>query len=1096
MLCGERKRRGMARKHGIASLVGLVAALAMMLPAESAVAQPAQPVTDTSEDGVTQVTKTHAPSSGEAAFAPASQGDAEDDDDNEGDYAIAPYSLDEGDNGDDSANGENGSNGLGVNPRESAPSTTVTASADLTGLATVGVTWKQQDMTDASKAPKYRLRTFEHNAWSDWAELPSVDDDTAQIGVTPSYYVGAASKVEAELTPVEGQTITEAKLVTIDSGYSAGNAQGSAYTGRVKAGANAHAAQARSTSVQSTQQSVASAVQTAQDSQARTPEVRQAAAVTSTGTIHTREEWWVNGNPAMTWPPERTGHWKGAIVHHTVDRNNYSQAEVPAMINGIYLYHNLHNQWGDIGYQLIVDRFGGIWEGRDEGVPNQVVPASQVAGAQAYGFNYDTFGVALLGSYHQDVAPTDAQLKSVAAAIAWEFNALGITDPYGTFQYRGTQARITGHGDQSHWSAGTPNRTQCPGQQVWNRMGYIRDLVKGYLHSVLDLPLLSVGNGVFYIDSAKRMQSSGLIENGAQQQGAVLRLGSGTSDAMKFDFYRQPDGSYEIVNAVSNMALDIESGQANDGAVIRQWTRNNTPAQRWWLRVADSGGVYIQSALGNWVLDLSSGNTADGTRIQLHMPNETVAQQFVIASASAKVPANPVQLSQVVNRKLAVGIQGASFDAGAKAQLQTSNGSDSQLFDFARVGNGIYSIKNLNSGLVLEAASGGMQNGTSVRQWSSNGTIAQSWALRDMGNGFVGLANAKSGRVLDVTHGNVSNGTGLQLYELNGTQAQQWLANTVPSNRGILKRIGGDTRYQTASLVAGAGFKKSDWVVIASGESYPDALMASSIAGTLNAPVVLSATDSLDISTVKRIQSLDAKKAVLVGGESVLTPRLAAQVKQLVTNHQIYRFGGSDRYATSADVLRRAPSVLGIHWSKTIIAATGESPYDALSASPIAWKQHAPIVLSRPDGIDTSILPAVKNKSFVKVLIAGGTDVMPAKVERQLRPLATTRLAGKTRYETSTQIVKYAADNGILSVDGAVFATGENYPDALAGGALAGSTGNVLALVNGTDSPSVSLIARKQSKKNKDTAYLLGGINVISQSVADYISATINKRIE
>ena len=406
--------------------------------------------------------------------------------------------------------------------------------------------------------------------------------------------------------------------------------------------------------------------------------------------------------------------------------------------------------------------------GRDEGIPNQIVPARQVVGAQAKGFNYDTFGVALLGSYHQNVAPTDAQINSVAAAIAWEFDVLGINDPYGTFQFEGTQPRITGHGDSSHWIGGSVNHTQCPGQQVWNKMGKIRDLVYGYLNDVTRLHTLSVGSGTFYMDSVKELKSSLQIENGSSDAGAVVRLSSGTQDAMTFEFNQQPDGSYEIVNVKSGLALDVKNGDAFRGAAVQQWTRNGTSSQRWWLRVAKTGGVYIQSALGNWVLDLVSGSVSDGTQAQLYMPNGTQAQQFVVASATAVVPQNPVQLTSLSDDRFSVGIAASSFDVGAAVQLQTTNTSDAQLFKFTSVGNGLYSISNLNSGKAIEAASGGMTDGTAVRQWIPNGALAQLWTLRDEGNERqIGIANAKSGLVLDVPHGKPGNGTNLQIYRQN-----------------------------------------------------------------------------------------------------------------------------------------------------------------------------------------------------------------------------------------------------------------------------------------------------------------------------------------
>lgn len=79
-------------------------------------------------------------------------------------------------------------------------------------------------MDNPGNTPTYQLRYFTGNAWSDWVELPSLDEDAGKIGMSPSYYVGNATKAEAKLTAKNGQQITEAKLITIDSGYSvAGN---------------------------------------------------------------------------------------------------------------------------------------------------------------------------------------------------------------------------------------------------------------------------------------------------------------------------------------------------------------------------------------------------------------------------------------------------------------------------------------------------------------------------------------------------------------------------------------------------------------------------------------------------------------------------------------------------------------------------------------------------------------------------------------------------------------------------------------------------------------------------------------------------------
>lgn len=616
-------------------------------------------------------------------------------------------------------------------------------------------------------------------------------------------------------------------------------------------------------------------------------------------------------------------------------------------------------------------------------------------------------------------------------------------------------------------------------------------------YDVRGLEKLSLPKGTFYVDAVKRLKSSLLIENGSSSAGAVARLQSGTQDAMKFQFIPQSDGSYEIVNVTSGLALDVKGGNAVVGAAIQQWTRNNTSAQRWWLRVANEGGVYIQSVLGNWVLDLTGGNTADGTQVQLYAPNDSEAQRFVITDASAVMPEGSTRLASSGQSAMTLGVADGSYDDGAKLEVQDWSNADSQLFRFSRVGNGLVEIRSVNSGKLVEVASGTMTNGARIQQWPSNGSLAQRWSLRDAGNGNVGLVNAKSGRAIDVTGGNIAAGTAVQLYGWNGTAAQLWKTSVAESKRGGLSRLAGATRYETADAIAATGFKQSDWVVIASGESFPDALSASALAGALDAPVLLSRPDAVSDALAARIKALGAKRAVLVGSESVLSSSLASQVKDLVSEHEVRRLGGANRYDTSLSVLRDAPGKLGFEkWSDTVIVASGEGPYDALSASPVAYRLQAPVVLTGTDGLDKDMVKELRAAGFKSALLIGGENVMPVKVESQLKSLSLTRLAGANRYDTSAEVVDYALRKKILKADGVVLASGENYPDALAGGALAGSTGNVLALVNGADARSVALAAAAQSDGNTTIAYVLGGTRVFGQWTAERIAAKLNKHIQ
>ncbi|NHA01756.1 hypothetical protein G5V59_24240 [Nocardioides sp. W3-2-3] len=101
------------------------------------------------------------------------------------------------------------------------------------------------------------------------------------------------------------------------------------------------------------------------------------------------------------------------FVHHTVNANNYTAAQVPGIIRGIYNYHVKTRGWSDIGYNFLVDKFGRIWEGRYGGVDRPVV------GAHTQGYNQYSFAMSAIGNY--DVAaPSSAMITAYAQALRVE----------------------------------------------------------------------------------------------------------------------------------------------------------------------------------------------------------------------------------------------------------------------------------------------------------------------------------------------------------------------------------------------------------------------------------------------------------------------------------------------------------------------------------------------------------------------------------------------------------------------------------------------------------------------------------------------------
>jgi hypothetical protein len=106
---------------------------------------------------------------------------------------------------------------------------------------------------------------------------------------------------------------------------------------------------------------------------------------------------------------------RNGFLHHTAGGNGYAAADVPGILRGIQRYHVETNGWSDIGYNLLIDRFGTVYEGRAGSAELAVV------GAQAGGFNTESFGIAVIGDYTAASLPPET-VESLARLLAWKYD--------------------------------------------------------------------------------------------------------------------------------------------------------------------------------------------------------------------------------------------------------------------------------------------------------------------------------------------------------------------------------------------------------------------------------------------------------------------------------------------------------------------------------------------------------------------------------------------------------------------------------------------------------------------------------------------------
>jgi N-acetylmuramoyl-L-alanine amidase len=175
--------------------------------------------------------------------------------------------------------------------------------------------------------------------------------------------------------------------------------------------------------------------------------------------------------------PAEYGTVQTAVIHHTVNANDYTAEEAPSIVLGICRFHVYGNGWNDIGYNALVDRFGTLYEGRAGGLKRPVV------GAQAQGFNSQTTSIASIGD-HTSEAPTPQAQRSIIQFLAWKMGvdrALPVTGSVQLTSAGGPESRyakgavVTVPRVVGHLDLGL---TACPGGALYPLIPQIRAAVQ------------------------------------------------------------------------------------------------------------------------------------------------------------------------------------------------------------------------------------------------------------------------------------------------------------------------------------------------------------------------------------------------------------------------------------------------------------------------------------------------------------------------------------------------------------------------------------------------------------------------------------------
>jgi len=285
-------------------------------------------------------------------------------------------------------------------------------------------------------------------------------------------------------------------------------------------------------------------------------------------------------------------------------------------------------------------------------------------------------------------------------------------------------------------------------------------------------------------------------------------------------------------------------------------------------------------------------------------------------------------------------------------------------------------------------------------------------------------------------------------------------------SQGSVLRIVGSDRIDTVNQVAINGWTEgTGTVIITRSDDFPDALAGVPLAKQNNAPILITPSLELNQGVISVINTLKPVRVIILGGEKAVSKAVETKLDEVMTwGSEIRRIAGADRYETAVLIAEELPN------TGKIALATGADFPDALSLTSAAAGSGIPLLLTSPGELPEITKNMLKQLCPGEIYVAGGETAVSSKVLSEISGLTgipqanIVRFDGSDRYETSVKIAEkfYPATQDIY------LATGRDFADPLAAGALAATKNNCLLLVAPTgfvpDSP-----AEKYLEKLSDT---------------------------
>lgn len=423
------------------------------------------------------------------------------------------------------------------------------------------------------------------------------------------------------------------------------------------------------------------------------------------------------------------------------------------------------------------------------------------------------------------------------------------------------------------------------------------------------------------------------------------------------------------------------------------------------------------------------------------------------------------------------------------------SGSTSMSWNLPKPGASTRTLHNYATEITKEA----LQPGDAMVAYDYHATIFGGWAdPQRIAYYAYEMSSSASDRTGDGTLVRITpypywgNNTAFKPYRLSGiTENIDYSLYTTP--------VAGTTRYDTALSASRMAFDdgEADAVLVASGANWPDALGASALAGVANGPILLTGPTSVPAGLAEEIARLGASEVIVIGGPGAISDDVLTSLSSL-PSVETTRIGGTTRYDTArliaAETVQRIENAGG-EFDGTVFIATGANFPDALAASAFAANAGHPILLTAPAQFSAEASAAVAELGVSRALVLGSEGAVASQITSDLASTIgeenVVRLGGTNRYATAKAIIDYCLPESTLGFGGLAIASGQGFPDALAGGVMAARMGTFLALTQTVYlHPDLAQLLIDNQPEVR-AAHILGGMGTIPSIVRESIALAL-----